>query len=108
MDTQHKNPKTKVTVAGHELMLRFDVNKNPTKMGIKLQFVLSSSEMDPKQKQELANKISTALQKRLGDAGIVIDYDTQVPYRNVIGFVVPIHSIADVLIKLIKGESSGI
>jgi hypothetical protein len=108
MQIQQKNPKTKVTVAGHDLILRFDVNKNPTKMGIKLQFVLSASDIDPKEKQELANKISTALQKRLGDAGIVIDYDTQVPYKNVIGYVVPIHSIADILVKLIKGESAGL
>lgn len=106
MQIPQKNPKYKVTVAGHELTLRFDVNKNPTKMGVKLQFVLSTSEMDPKEKQELATKISTALQKRLGDQGVVVDYDTQVPYRNVIGYVIPIHSVAELLVKMVRGESS--
>lgn len=101
-------PKFNVTIAGHSLVLKFDVNKNPTKMGVKLQFVLSSSDMDPKEKQELATKISTVLQKKLGEANIMVDYDTQTPYKNVIGYVVPIHSLATLIVKLIKGESTGV
>ncbi len=97
------NPQYKVTVAGQSIPLRFDVNSNPTKIGVKLQFVLPNPDIDPKEKQELANKISTALQKRFGEAGIMIDYDTQTPYRNVIGYIVPLQSIADMLIKMVKG-----
>lgn len=96
-------PQYTVNVAGQSLVLKFDVNKNPTKMGVKLQFVLPDPDMDPRDKQELANKISTALQKRFGDAGVMIDYDTQTPYKNVIGFVVPIASISGMLVKIIKG-----
>lgn len=93
----------KITVAGQTLVLKFDVNSNPTKKGVKLQFVLPNPNIDPREKQELATKISTALQKRFGEAGIMIDYDTQTPYRNVIGFVVPINSIIDFLMKTLKG-----
>lgn len=96
-------PQYTVNVAGQSLVLKFDVNKNPTKMGIKLQFVVPDPNMDPRDKQELANKISAALQKRFGEAGIMIDYDTQTPYKNVIGFVVPIASISSMLTKIIKG-----
>ena len=98
------NPKYNITVAGMNMPLRFDVNKNPTKIGIKLQFVLPDTSMDEKEKQELANKISTALQKRFGDANIMIDYDTQTPYKNVIGFIVPLKSISDMLINILKGQ----
>lgn len=98
-------PQYNVTVAGQSLALKFDVNQNPTKLGVKLQFVLPNPNIDPKEKQELANKISTALQKRFGEAGIMIDYDTQTPYKNVIGYVVPLQSVADFLIKTIKGSS---
>lgn len=97
-------PQYTVNVAGQSLVLKFDVNKNPTKMGIKLQFVVPDPNMDPRDKQELANKISAALQKRFGDAGVMIDYDTQTPYKNVIGFIVPIASISSMLTKIIKGE----
>lgn len=98
------SPQYTVNVAGKSLVLKFDVNKNPTKMGVKLQFVVPDPNMDPRDKQELANKISTALQKRFGDAGLMIDYDTQTPYKNVIGFIVPIASISSMLTKIIKGE----
>ena len=44
------------------------------------------------------------LQKRLGEAELMVDYDTQTPYRNVIGFVVPIDSVANVILRAMKGE----
>ena len=98
-------PQYNVTVAGQSLVLKFDVNQNPTKLGVKLQFILPNPNIDPKEKQELATKISTALQKRFGEAGIVIDYDTQTPYKNVIGYVVPLQSISEFLMDTLKGGS---
>jgi hypothetical protein len=50
----------------------------------------------------LANKISVALQKRLGDAGITVAYDDRNAFRNVIGFTIPLTSIADVVMKIFK------
>jgi hypothetical protein len=97
-------PRYTVSVAGQKLGLQYDLNKNPTKRGIKLQFVLESSEMEPKEKQELTQKISTALQKRFGDVGLIITLDDRVPYENVIGFTIPLESIATHLTKIIKGE----
>lgn len=97
----------KVTIEGQVIPLVFDVNANPTKKGVKLQFALPEESQylqDPKLKQQLANKISTVLQKRLGAADIMVDYDTQTPYRNVIGFIVPIDSIANIILKAVKGE----
>jgi hypothetical protein len=53
----------------------------------------------------LANQISVALQKRLGAADIMVDYDDRSPYKNVIGFIVPISSVANFLMKAMKGGS---
>lgn len=97
-------PKTSITVAGQKLGLQFDLNTNETKRGVKMQFVLDAQEMEPKDKQALTQKISTALQKRFGDAGIMVDFDDRNPYENVIGFLVPLNSISDLLIKILKGE----
>jgi hypothetical protein len=97
-------PRYTVTIGGQKLGLQFDQNTNPTKMGIKLQFVLPEGEIDPQQKQDLTQKISTALQKRFGEAGITITLDDRVAYENVIGFTVPLDSIADILVKVVKGE----
>jgi hypothetical protein len=81
------------------------VNDNPTKKGVKMQFILDQEIEDPRDKQALANQISIALQKRLGAADIMVDYDDRNPFRNVIGFIVPISSVANFLMKAMKGES---
>ena len=68
-----------------------------------MQFILDQEFEDPRDKQLLANQISVALQKKFGAAGIMIDYDDRNPFRNVIGFLVPLNSVAMMLIKALKG-----
>ena len=96
-------PKASVTIDGKKLGLLFDVNSNPTKKGVKMHFILEEKFEDPRQKQALASKISTALQKKFGDAGIVIDYDERSPYENAISYIVPLQSVSEMLIKALKG-----
>ena len=93
-----------LTIDGKKMpfTIQFDVNDNPTKMGLKMQFILVDEPQDPRDKQELANKISVALQKRLGDAGITVAYDDRNAFRNVIGFTIPLTSIADIVMKIFK------
>ena len=100
---QAARPKASVTIEGKKLGLLFDVNANETKKGIKLHFILEDKIQDPRQKQALASKISTALQKKFGEAGIVIDYDERSPYENAISYLVPLQSISEILIKTLKG-----
>ena len=100
---QAVNPLYSITVEGKKYRLQFDVNENPTKKGVKMQFILDQEFEDPRDKQALAGKISVALQKRFGDAGIMVDYDDRNPYKNVIGFIVPLNSVAMLLIKAMKG-----
>ena len=95
-------PKAHVTIDGKKLGLLFDVNSNPTKRGVKLHFILEEKFQDPRDKQALASKISTALQKKFGEAGIVIDYDERSPYENAISYIVPLQSISELLIKALK------
>jgi len=98
------NPLFDITVAGKKYKLRFDVNDNPTKLGVKMQFVLDQEFEDPRDKQALASEISIALQKRFGASNIVVDMDERNPYQNVIGFIVPLNSVAMLLIKALKGN----
>lgn len=96
------NPIVNITVGGKKYRLRFDVNDNPTKLGVKLQFLLDQDIEDPREKQRLASEISVALQKRLGAAGVMVDYDDRNPYKNVIGFVVPLTAVAKMIVSAMK------
>lgn len=101
-------PEFPVTIAGHSLTLRFDVNINKTKKGVKLQFVMKDVPQDPRQAQQLANEIGTELQEKFGAANMQIVYDVENPYKNVIGFLIPLPSLANSIIKnVFKGEAEG-
>ena len=101
-------PEFPVEIAGHHLTLRFDVNINKTKKGVKLQFVMKDIPQDPRQAQELANEIGTELQQKFGDAGLQVVYDVENPYKNVIGYLIPLPSLANYLIKnVFKSEQDG-
>lgn len=97
------NPKFNITIAGKKYGLQFDVNSNPTKKGVKMQFILDQEFQDPRDKQNLSNQIAVALQKKFSASGIVVDIDERNPYKNVIGFIVPLNSVATLLVKAMKG-----
>ena len=97
------NPTAVISIEGRKLPVVFDVNSNETKKGIKMHFLVEDYQ-DIKKKQELANSLSTALQKAFGNAGIVIDYDERSPYENAISYLIPLQSISNILIKALKGE----
>lgn len=101
-------PEYPVEIAGHHLTLRFDVNINKTKKGVKLQFVMNDIPQDPRQAQQMANEIGTELQQKFGEADMQVIYDVENPYKNVIGFLLPLPSLADYIIKhVIQGEGEG-
>jgi hypothetical protein len=96
-----------LTVDGERFIipLQFEVEDSPSKKGINMQFVLPKDKIkDPRKKQEFANKISVALQKKFGEAGIPIDYNERNAYMNVASFIVPMNAIAGFLMKTLKGE----
>jgi len=101
-------PEYPVEIAGHHLTLRFDVNINKTKKGVKLQFVMNDIPQDPRQAQQMASEIGTELQQKFGDAGLQVIYDVENPYKNVVGFLLPLPSLANYLIKnIFKSEENG-
>jgi len=101
-------PEYPVEIAGHHLTLRFDVNINKTKKGVKLQFVMNDIPQDPRQAQQMASEIGTELQQKFGEAGLQVVYDVENPYRNVVGFLLPLPSLANYLIKnIFKSEENG-
>jgi hypothetical protein len=100
-------PEYPVEIAGHHLTLRFDVNINKTKKGVKLQFVMKDVPSDPRELQTMANEIGAELQQTFGEAGLQIMYDVENPYKNVVGFLLPLPSLANYIIKhVLKGHGA--
>lgn len=98
-------PEYPVQIAGQSLILRFDVNINKTKKGVKLQFVLKEVPQDPRKLQDLANQIGTELQEKFAAKGLQIVYDVENPYKNVVGFLLPLPSLSQFIMnQVLKGE----
>ena len=92
-----------VKLEGQSFRLRFVPEESPSKKGVNMQFVMDNEPEDPRDTQEMANKISVALQKKFGDAGIAINYNDRNAYKNVISFIVPMDSISKMLVEVLKG-----
>jgi len=96
-----------LTIDGEKVTipLQFEIEDSPTKKGINMQFILPKERIqDPRKKQEFANKISVALQKKFGEAGIPVDYNERNAYLNVASFIIPLNAVSSWLIKTLKGE----
>jgi len=72
--------------------LSVSVNKNPTKQGIKVQFAFPE-QLQGDSKAEMTQKIQQKLTQGLSQYKLTVSQDTDVPYDNVIGFLIPITDI---------------
>ena len=98
------NEATTVDAGGSKFNLRTGVNKNPTKLGIKIQF----EPMGGMLSTDVKNKLEVALQEKLNQAlmqyDMQISKDTDVPRPEVIGFFIPLAQIKNLIVKSLTGE----
>lgn len=81
--------------------LSISVNKNPTKEGVKVQFTLPQT-LEGDAKAEVTQKLQNKLNQGLSQYNLTISQDTDVPYSNVIGFLIPIADIKLLIKKAIS------
>jgi len=97
------------TIDGRRYKVSFDVNKNPTKKGIKVKFFPldnSGTEIEnpsPEQLAQLQNDVATKLAPKFNDFRLEFDEDEDAPEKNVAAFQVPLSSfvsfVANVVFK---------
>lgn len=88
------------------LKMVLDVNKNPTKKGIKIQFIVPQG-TDEAKKEEINQKLKTKLNKGLADLGLSVDTDLDVPYQNVVGFLIRLESFKLFIKNILNPKSDG-
>ena len=101
--------KYNTTIDGRKYKVSFDVNKNPTKKGIKVKFFpLDDSGIEipnpsPEQIAQLQNDVATKLAPKFNDFRLEFDEDEDAPEKNVAAFQVPLSSfvsfVANVVFK---------
>lgn len=81
---------------GVEWSVKFDVNKNPTKVGVKIQFIpKDGSQLDGTRLNDVGNQLAAYLQKKFSSTNIIIDRDKDLKDKfTAIGFIVPLDSLS--------------
>ena len=108
-DDQEGTLKYTTNIDGRKYKVSFDVNKNPTKKGIKVKFFPlddSGTEIpnpSPEQLGQLQNDVATKLAPKFNDFRLEFDEDEDAPEKNVAAFQVPLSSfvsfVANVVFK---------
>ena len=95
-----------LSVQDTKFNLRTGVNKNPTKLGVKVQFEPSSG---VQMSGDAKNALEIALQEKLNDSlkqyGIQVSKDTDIPRPNVIGFFIPLAQVKNLIVKALGGKA---
>ena len=90
---------------GSKFTLRTGVNKNPTKLGIKVQFEPTEGMLDNDTKAALEVALQEKLNDNLKEYDIQVSKDTDVPREDVIGFFIPLSQIKNLIVQGITGSS---
>ena len=99
------NEETNVTADNTTFIMRTGVNKNPTKLGLKIQFTPKSGALDRDTKARLAQVLQSKLNDSLRQFNLQASIDTDVPDPNIVGFMVPLLQIKNMIVKAIGGSS---
>ena len=85
--------------------LKIDVNHNPTKKGIKVQFILPETLVGD-EKTTMTQKLQSRLNQGLAQYNLTANIDTDIPYANIIGFLITIQDIRLMIKNALKGTST--
>jgi hypothetical protein len=98
------NEETNVTADNTTFIMRTGVNKNPTKLGLKIQFTPKEGALDGDTKARLAQVLQSKLNQSLQQFRLQASIDTDVPNPEVIGFMIPLMQVKNMIVKAIGGS----
>ena len=101
----------KLKIGDRRYVLNYDVNKNPTKMGIKVKFFPLDDKgneiMNPSDEllAQMQNDISTKLSPKFNEYKLEFDEDEGAPEENVVAFQIPLSSFISFIANTIFKDS---
>jgi hypothetical protein len=96
----------KVTFAGHKFMLKVDVNEDPQKKGLKIQFLPTSfGGITPTQQNDIAIELEQRLEQGLSEYELRVERDRNLKDKTIIGFFVYIEYFDKIVRKALAGQN---
>ena len=94
----------------NDFTIKVDVNKNPTKKGIKIQLLPKGNTVlvDPDEKIDVNEKVQSAMNAKLRKYDLQVNIDPDIKQAtdnpNVLGYYIPLSQIKNLILKALKGE----
>ena len=96
----------KVNFAGHSFILKVDVNEDPQKKGIKIQFLPTQfGAMSPTEQNDIAIELEERLEKGLAEFGMRVERDRNLKDKTIVGFFIYIEYIDKIVRQALSGQN---
>jgi hypothetical protein len=97
---------TKVNFKGNKFVLKVDVNEDPNKKGIKVQFLpVSFSGLSKQEQDDIAIDLAAKLNQGLSSLGLSVERDRELKDKTVIGFFIYIEYLDKIIINALNKAS---
>lgn len=98
----------KVNFAGHSFILKVDVNEDPQKKGIKVQFLPTEfGAITPTEQNDIAIELEQRLEKGLAEFGMRVERDRNLKDKTIVGFFIYIEYIDKIVRQALSGQNPG-
>ena len=99
------NEAVRVNYKNHKFILRVDVNEDPTKKGIKVQFVPTTfGSLTPLEQDDIAIDLGNKLENGLKKYGLGIERDRNLKDKTIVGFFIYIEYISRLVRKALTDQ----
>jgi len=94
---------TKVNFKGNKFVLKIDVNEDPNKKGIKVQFLPTTfAGMSKQQQDEIAMELAAKLNQGLSSLGLTVERDRELKDKTILGFFIYIEYLDKIIINALN------
>jgi hypothetical protein len=99
-----------LSTGNNKFKIKVDVNKNPTKKGIKIQLIpLDDTILNvPDERISVNEKVQSAMNKALSQYNLQVNIDPDIRQAtddpNVLGYYIPLSQIRNLILNALKGD----
>lgn len=95
----------KVNFKNHSFLLKVDVNEDPQKKGIKVQFLPTTfGQISPTEQNDIAIGLGDKLDAGLKKFGMSVERDRQLKNKSIIGFFIYIEYFDKIVRSILRAE----
>ena len=96
----------KIKFAGHQFMLKVDVNEDPNKKGLKIQFIPTTfGQLSSTEQNDIAIELEKRLEAGLQQYEMRVERDRNLKDKTIIGFFVYIEYFDKIIRKALSGQN---